>query len=346
MRLLGLILFGLVRSGWASCPDLEGYDDPTSFVHLTGTYFTELTATASGTADTMAVRVDGVDAGTPMVQLALYDGNYNHIANTAGIAINAGAGVYSAPLDRTVPITAGTDYIMGVTSQTDNSVRISTQGSDGIVRFSGQRFSSSYDTWPSGFPPSYHAGGDCVIVFIEACGTPTPTTSPTATATPTASATMTESSTPSATATPPTATASPTLTFTRTVGPPTGTATFTNTPVIPSVTATRTVNLSQSGLDAPAEEGKASLGPVPAKRGELVCLASNSVTFSGSATIYNFGGQVVCAAGFVRVMGFGSIESACFDSSDFAPGVYLARLAVVLGDGSSVEHWQKLVILP
>jgi hypothetical protein len=179
---------------------------------------------------------------------------------------------------------------------------------------------------------------------------PTPSATPTATVTPsntqTSSSTQTFSPTASLTPIYSTPTATRTFSATPTAALPTGTVTFTNTPVVPSPTITRTPDLERSGLDPTLSEKKFFLGPVPAHREDPVYLASDLTTYTGAASIYNFTGQVVAYVGFARILGFSSTSSTCFDTTSLAAGIYLARLQVGAGDGSVIDRWQKIVILP
>lgn len=77
------------------------------------------------------------------------------------------------------------------------------------------------------------------------------------------------------------------------------------------------------------------MGPVPARRGEKICLPIPGASFD----IYTLGGE---AAARVE----SGPSGPCLETRAFAPGVYLARVKVMRPDGSQHFSWQKIALVP
>ena len=148
------------------------------------------------------------------------------------------------------------------------------------------------------------------ITYDQAVPTPTPLPTGTVTVTPSASPTTTPS-------------ASPTTTITLTPTPvDTATATPTATP------AFRSSNL-----------GKTVLAPVPAKKGEPVCIWFTALPSATQWQVFNTAGEKVSDASF------GGEYQQCLQTQGFAAGLYYAVIETIYPGGKVEVTKQKLVIV-
>jgi hypothetical protein len=86
--------------------------------------------------------------------------------------------------------------------------------------------------------------------------------------------------------------------------------------------------------------GKPVLAPVPATRGERVCMFYTKAPTSSEMEIYNANGEKLSKV---------SIEEAnnhCWNTTNAAPGVYFVKIVVKYQDGKSETIWRKAVVIP
>lgn len=121
---------------------------------------------------------------------------------------------------------------------------------------------------------------------------------------------------------------------------PTATPTFTPTPT-PNLsltpTFTPTVTPVVTTASGPAD---AVLGPMPARRGQPLCLHLERAPASTAWTLYNGGGQRAAS------LDFGADPSPCAATDAWAPGIYWARIRVRYQDGSEQTVRRKLLVIP
>jgi hypothetical protein len=117
------------------------------------------------------------------------------------------------------------------------------------------------------------------------------------------------------------------------------TATLTGTPsasptISPTYTVSPTPQFLGSGL------GKTVLGPVPAKRGQPICLYFKEAPSSSQWTIYSMDQAVIAR------LGFGSEASQCWTQTNtVAPGVYWVHLSLTYASGSSETKVFKIMVV-
>lgn len=185
----------------------------------------------------------------------------------------------------------------------------------------------------------------------------TPTSSPTdtGTATPTPSATPTPTATCSATSTPsptdtgtttPSGTVSPSSTASAT---PTASGTSTATSTVspgPSATATPSASATPTRLatfsatvspSAGLRAAKLLAGPVPARRGQAVCVGYPRPPAWTELALYNAAGDRVAKLG--RAAG-----PACLATDGLAPGVYFMRIKAEYVDGSTERATVRVAV--
>jgi len=187
------------------------------------------------------------------------------------------------------------------------------------------------------------------------------TSTPTVTATPSISSTLTVSATttptPTITATASisaTKTHSATVTTTPTVTvTPTKTVTFTQSPTVtvsptPSIAFTSTITLTPTITDTPTRTPTQNLSngqgvvlaPVPAKKGENICLYPDTPISSSRWGIYTVMGVSVANLSFATPNGH------CWDTSGYAPGLYFIKLKLTYSDGREAQAWKKVMVTP
>jgi hypothetical protein len=106
------------------------------------------------------------------------------------------------------------------------------------------------------------------------------------------------------------------------VGTPAPNLSITVTPTAPATAAA-----PQAGL----------IGPVPLPKGRPLCLSSAGSPHNFDLTLYNISGErVATMAG----------NDPCVQTQALAPGIYYVWVKATMGDGSSVDRWQKIVIAP
>lgn len=171
------------------------------------------------------------------------------------------------------------------------------RGNGGTVAFA----ESPFGAFPLNAPP-VSLDSYLVSAYGEFC---VPPPSPTPTESVTASATPTET---------PTATISPTHSIT---------PTFT---VSPTVSPTFTASPTPSFLKAPGAQVLA--GPVPARLGEKVCLAFNSMPQAGRWALFNSAGEKAAT------MDFAQGDQPCFETGALAAGIYYLLGAPIAELGS------------
>lgn len=168
--------------------------------------------------------------------------------------------------------------------------------------------------------------------------TATPSVTGSATETPTFSATASPSGTPSASGTATatrtasaTVTVSPTLTVTGSITPTfTVSPTFNATQIILALSYTQTPDPSLFHANA----ADTIVGPVPAKRGDDLCLYFKNNSEGAKLELYNLAGQLVTRLGF-------SGGNACVKTAELAPGLYIAHFS-----SNGKDKWQKVSIMP
>lgn len=97
---------------------------------------------------------------------------------------------------------------------------------------------------------------------------------------------------------------------------------------------TNTPTQALSGL------GKVVLAPVPVAAGTPVCLYAEKPVASSQWTIVNFVGESVAS------LSFGAVSLPCWDTTGVPAGLYLVRLTIAYGDGSTATSWHKVVVTP
>jgi hypothetical protein len=85
---------------------------------------------------------------------------------------------------------------------------------------------------------------------------------------------------------------------------------------------------------------KTAYGPVPAKKGQPICVYYEKAVASSHWDVYNFAGKKVSA------LDFGNEANPCWDPTNAAPGIYMIRTSMVFNDGSSKSVWNKVVLQP
>jgi hypothetical protein len=86
--------------------------------------------------------------------------------------------------------------------------------------------------------------------------------------------------------------------------------------------------------------GKPVLAPVPAKRGEKVCLFFTHAPVSSTMEVYNVAGEKLGRVGVNNVSGHE------WDTSNAAPGVYFVKIDIVYADATSETIWRKAIVIP
>jgi hypothetical protein len=75
-------------------------------------------------------------------------------------------------------------------------------------------------------------------------------------------------------------------------------------------------------------------GPVPARRGQPLCLYFGQAPKGGGVELYNLAGEKVASAAF------GLADLPCLQTGGFAPGIYFLRLK-----SGEETRWQKVAIV-
>jgi len=108
----------------------------------------------------------------------------------------------------------------------------------------------------------------------------------------------------------------------------------------PSPTITTTLTATP-GFRSAARAGGPVLAPVPAQRGEPVCLGLLKAAQRSDWSVHDLSGRRVAALSF----GSGAGLQACWDTSRAPPGIYIIRVAIRYSDGSSGTLVQKVAVL-
>jgi hypothetical protein len=87
-------------------------------------------------------------------------------------------------------------------------------------------------------------------------------------------------------------------------------------------------------------QGQAVLGPVPAGKGQPVCLFFESRPVSSEWAIYNAAGEKVA------VLSFGGEAGQCWQHAQAAPGIYFVSLRIRCENGEVKESVHKVAITP